>query len=240
MQQLILAQEELFQGVHCDIWRDSNRNPFMTIEQMANALEYKSKKGIEQILERQPYLKNAEFSILSKVPLKLGGTQEMRLFTFDGIMEVAFLSSKPKAQEFRSWARKVIKAFVTGQLIWKEERGSGKTVHKKMTDAIKEKEFSPHYYKHFTDLAYKTAVGFTAKQLREARGANSKSSPLDYLTAEELAAVNKREMDISVLIMLDLDYPTIKATLNNQGVIYQTTLKIPIGKAVVSGEADNR
>lgn len=26
---LVLAQEELLQGVHCDVWIDKNRNPFI-------------------------------------------------------------------------------------------------------------------------------------------------------------------------------------------------------------------
>lgn len=229
MKELVLAKEELFQGAHCDVWMNGDREPFMTIQQMAEALEYRSKSGIENIVSRNPYLKGKEFSATHRlwVPDSTGGTQETRVFTFDGIMEVAFLSSKPKAREFRTWARRVLKAFMNGQLVWKEQRQTGKTIRHSMTDAIKEKELSPHYYKHYTELAYKSALGFAAKQLRAARGITGTASPLDYLTAEELAAINEREQQIAMLIRLNLDYQAIKELVSRQGIIYQTTLKMP-------------
>lgn len=230
MTELVIAQEELFQGIKCDLWMDNKRNPYMTIQQLTEALEYKSRNGIEKILKRNPYLKGKEFSTTAKLSVVEGERvvkRETIVFTKDGIMEIGFLSPKPKAREFRTWARKVINAFVDGQLVWKGTRINGKEIRHELTDAIKEKGLSSHYYKHYTDLAYKSAVGFTAKQLREARGVKSKASPLDFLSLEELAAVNKRSVQIASLIQLGMDFSTIKATINNQGVIYQTTLKMP-------------
>ncbi|EHQ8839746.1 Rha family transcriptional regulator [Enterococcus faecalis] len=107
------------------------------------------------------------------------------------------------------------------------ERQKEKSVRKSMTDVIKELELSPHYYKHYTDLVYKTALGFNAKQLREAREVSKKSTILDFLTSEEIEAVNKREQQVATLLTLKMDYDTIKSILNGQGVLYQTTLKMP-------------
>ncbi|WP_048950887.1 Rha family transcriptional regulator [Enterococcus faecalis] len=107
------------------------------------------------------------------------------------------------------------------------ERQKEKSVRKAMTDVIKELELSPHYYKHYTDLVYKTALGFNAKQLREAREVSKKSTILDFLTSEEIEAVNKREQQVATLLTLKMDYDTIKSILNGQGVLYQTTLKMP-------------
>lgn len=228
MRQLVLAQEELFQGVHCDVWMDKNRNPLMTLEQAAKALEYKRKRGVEQIVERNAYLKDSEFSVLARVPLNLGGTQEMRLFTFDGIMEVSFLSSKPKAREFRAWARKVLKAFMHGQLVWREKRESGKDTRQSLTDTIKELGLSPHYYKHYSDLAYKSALGFNATQLKQARNISKGGKVRDCLSSEELAAVTKREDQISAMLELGMEYRLIKETLANNGVILSATLKTPV------------
>lgn len=230
MKSLVLAKEELFQGAHCDVWMNAEREPFMTIQQMAEALEYRSKSGIENIVDRNSYLRGAEFSSTHRLGVVEGDrivTREMRVFTFDGIMEVAFLSSKPRAREFRAWARQVLKAFMNGQLIWKGERQAGKEIRHSMTDAIKEKGLSTHFYRHYTELAYKSALGFTAKQLREARGIQDKSSALDYLTTEELSAVNEREQQIAMLIRLSVEYQTIKELVSSQGIIYQTTLKMP-------------
>ncbi|MGF1917236.1 Rha family transcriptional regulator [Enterococcus faecalis] len=108
------------------------------------------------------------------------------------------------------------------------ERHYGKRVRKSMTDVIKELGLSSHYYKHYTDLVYKTALGFNAKQLREARQVAKKATPLDFLTSEEIEAVNQREQQVTTLLTLKMDYDTIKDILNGQGVIYQTTLKMPV------------
>ncbi|RBR57656.1 Rha family transcriptional regulator [Enterococcus faecalis] len=107
------------------------------------------------------------------------------------------------------------------------ERQKEKSVRKSMTDVIKELELSPHYYKHYTDLVYKTALGFTAKKIRDARDVGKKATILDYLTSEEIEAVNKREQQVATLLTLKMDYDTIKSILNGQGVLYQTTLKMP-------------
>lgn len=107
------------------------------------------------------------------------------------------------------------------------ERQAGKSIHGSMTDAIKENGLSPHFYKHFTDLAYKSALGFTAKQLRVARGVSKTESPLNFLTTEELAAVNEREQQIAMLITLGAEYQMIKQLVLRNGVIYQATLQMP-------------
>ncbi|MEB8400550.1 hypothetical protein NGG61_11490 [Enterococcus casseliflavus] len=229
MQNLVLAKEELFHGIHCDLWMDKDRNPLMTIQQLANALGYKSKSGIENIISRNSYLREKEFSGTHKLGVlrSAGGTQETIVFTKDGIMEIAFLSNKPKAREFRAWARKVLTAFMDGQIVWKEKRVIGKQIRLSMTDAIRDAGFSPHFYKHFTNLCYKSAIGFNATQIRKARGVEKGNNILDFLSIEEHEAVNKREQQIATLIGLGMDYDQIKEILANGGVIYQTTLKMP-------------
>lgn len=145
MKDLVLAQEELFQGIHCDLWMDSKRNPFMTIQQMADALEYGSKSGIENIITRNPYLKDKEFSSTHRLGVLEGKRivqRETLVFTKDGIMELAFLSHKPKAREFRAWARKVLTAFMDGQIIRKERREDVKQKLNILRDVV-----SQHYPK---------------------------------------------------------------------------------------------
>ena len=228
MQNLVLAKEELFRGIQCDLWMDKDRNPFMTIQQLANALGYKSKSGIENIISRNSYLREKEFSGTHKLGVlrSAGGTQETIVFTKDGIMEIAFLSNKPKAREFRAWARKVLTAFMDGQIVWKEKRVIGKQIRLSMTDAIRDAGFSPHFYKHFTNLCYKSAIGFNATQIRKARRVEKGNNILDFLSIEEHEAVNKREQQIATLIGLGMYYDQIKEILANGGVIYQTTLKM--------------
>lgn len=108
------------------------------------------------------------------------------------------------------------------------EREKGKEKRLSLTDAIKQFGFSSHFYKHFTDLVYKKALGFNAKQLRDARGANKNDTPLDYLTSEEQKAVNQIEELTTGLILLGKSYDDIKLILNVGVVLYQTTLQLPV------------
>lgn len=64
----------------------------MTISQLAECLEYADKKSVEKIISKYKYLKKPEFSIMCKVPYKLGGTQNTRIFTEDGIYEITMLA----------------------------------------------------------------------------------------------------------------------------------------------------
>ncbi len=92
-----------------------------------------------------------------------------------------------------------------------------KPVRRELTDTIQDcVPDSPHKrfaYKHYTDLAYKSTIGATAAQLRKQRGAPKKAIAVDYMTADEIATVTKREYQISALIELGLDYSKIRDIL---------------------------
>lgn len=219
---LVLAQEELFQGIHCDLWMDSKKNPYMTLEQMSKALEYKSKKGIEQLVERNPYLKQKEFSVLKKVPLKLGGTQEMRLFTRDGIIEIGFLSPKPNAREFRAWARKVLNAFIDGQLVWKEQREISKIQHKELKVIIAQ------YYPqekvkikciNFSQLLCELITGYkSVGGYKKSIGVSDKRPLAELLDEKQLKEYNGYLNRIAVFLESDFSYKEISAILKKKTI----------------------
>lgn len=84
MSNLVLVKSEYFDDVKCDFWQNENGDVFMTISQLAEALEYADKKGIEKLIARNEYLKDEEFSIVVRIPTGtdgVGGTQETRIFT---------------------------------------------------------------------------------------------------------------------------------------------------------------
>ena len=114
MAALTLVKAEHFGEIEADIY-SNGEEMFMTINQLAACLEYADKKMVENIIARNPYLKNAEFSFMQKVPLTAGGTQQTRTFTEDGIYEVTMLSKQPKAREFRAWIRGILKALRKGE-----------------------------------------------------------------------------------------------------------------------------
>jgi hypothetical protein len=112
-------------------------------------------------------------------------------------------------------------------------RSAGKQVRLSMTDAIKKADLSPHFYKHYTNLCYKSAIGFNTTQIKKARNVVKNCSLMDYLSIEELEAVSERENQIATMITLGMSYDQIKAVLENNGVIYQTTLKMPMDEKEV-------
>ena len=93
---------------------------------------------------------------------------------------------------------------------------SRRPVRVSMTDAIKALPDSPHKalkYGQYTDLAYKLALGRTARQLRKDRGADKRATVSDYMTAEEISLVAEVENKIGVLIGIGMSYQQIKAGL---------------------------
>lgn len=116
MTNLALVRSESFGTIQCDFWTNDDGNIFMTSKQLGQALGYADpQKGIDNILSRNDYLKQPEFS----VTLKMRGADEKqydtRLFTEDGIYEVTFLASTDKAREFRNWVRGILKSLRTGE-----------------------------------------------------------------------------------------------------------------------------
>ena len=114
MNNLQLIKSEQFGNVTADIYSNGDEM-FMTINQLAECLEYSDKSGVQKIVNRNAYLKNNEFSGTDILSLPQGGTQETRIFTEDGIYEITMLSSQPKAKVFRSWIRKLLKSLRKGE-----------------------------------------------------------------------------------------------------------------------------
>ena len=89
-----------------------------------------------------------------------------------------------------------------------------------LTDAIRDcLPESPHkfrYYKIYTDLAYKVAVGMDAAHVRKSRGANKDANAVEYLTADEMSAVEKASGQIAVLIEAGMSYQEIRDILQRK------------------------
>lgn len=143
---------------------------------------------------------------------------------------IVFLDNSPKVINFKVELVQQFYSMEAELVARRMERKKSKKVRLSMTDAIKSQGLSPHFYKHYTNLCYKSAIGFNATQIKNARNVDKKYSLMDYLSIEELEAVNERESQIATMITLGMSYDQIKAVLKNNGVIYQTTLKTPMSE----------
>lgn len=113
MSELQLIKSAKFGEVQADIY-SRNDEPYMTIHQLAQCLGYKDRKGVEKLVERNPYLKSKEFSTTDKMSAVDGKMRNTRIFTEDGIYEITMLAKTEKAKEFRAWVRKLLKSLRKG------------------------------------------------------------------------------------------------------------------------------
>ncbi len=115
MNDLQLVKSSRFGDVECDIYYD-NDEMYMTAGQLGRCLGYSEPViAINKIAERNPYLKNPEFSVVTKLVSTDGKYYNTRVFSEDGIYEVAFLSKTEIARQFRMWVRKLLKSIRSGE-----------------------------------------------------------------------------------------------------------------------------
>lgn len=98
----------------------------------------------------------------------------------------------------------------------KDRRAELKPIRRELTDVVKEVDGSKWAYKMYTDLAYKSTIGKNAAQLRKERDAPKKAKAIDYMTAEEIAAVTKQQERFAVLLEMGMNYQQIKMLASGQ------------------------
>ena len=107
-----------FCGIECDFYSNENNDVFMTSFQLGSCLGYSNpQKAVDNLISRNEYLKNIEFSVTLKMRATDGKQYDTRLFTEDGIYEVTMLAKTEKAKEFRAFVRKIVKSISKGESV---------------------------------------------------------------------------------------------------------------------------
>lgn len=221
--ELVKGHQELFNGQLFDIWRNEQHEVFMTTEQLAQGLGYKSKKGVESLVLRNPYLKKREFSTTLKLKAVDGKEREQRIFTFDGIQEVGMIApNSANARKFREWIRTILKAYYKGELVKAKEMAKATITRRELSTAIAE---SPHFEKNyhviFADMLVALVTNGKSKSVRGMRKTlgrpNAKlKQMLD--SPEELQLLQTYESSITNLLDLGFDRHQIKEFLTKEKV----------------------
>ena len=101
----------MFCGNQCDFYESDSDEILMTSTQLGSCLGYSNpQKAIDNLISRNEYLKNIEFSVTLKMRATDGKQYNTRLFTEDGIYEITMLSKTDKARQFRAFVREAIKS----------------------------------------------------------------------------------------------------------------------------------
>ncbi|MDL2254488.1 Rha family transcriptional regulator [Ruminococcaceae bacterium OttesenSCG-928-I18] len=133
---------------------------------------------------------------------------------------MTFLKNTPTVIEFKVELVRQFYAMRTELNTRHGYRAELKPIRRELTDAIQAiPDVSKWAYKQYTDLAYKTALGSNAAQLRKARGADKKAAAIDYMTADEIHAVARAQNHITTLIELGMDYSQVKSMLMDRKVL---------------------
>lgn len=216
-----LITTQYYGGNAFSFYSTKRKDIFMTINELALGFGYKSKKGIEEMLRRKPYLKENKYSFMSKVPVRNYGTpqsvgttkaklqyQEVRLFTERGIFEIGCISHTAKAEQFRDWVFNQLKmlknAFTKGMIAHTESKDLQKMLH----DAV----FNSPIYKEKTEYKRRFAItNFNNLLIKTA--SNGRVTHKVDMTAEEIQKLEHLEHKTIALLNEGKCYQEIKLAL---------------------------
>lgn len=140
--------------------------------------------------------------------------QKAYVMTRDGFTLLVMGYTGDLAMKFKEAYIKQFNAMenaLRGKLI---EREKGIAVRQALTKAIQQSNedarMHGHAYSTYTNCIYKSLFGMNANQLREKFGIGKKDSLRDYLSQEELRAVQSMECLVSGLVDCGWEYEQVK------------------------------
>lgn len=152
--------------------------------------------------------------------------QPMYLITRDGFTILVMGYTGEKAMRFKEAYIKQFNAMekaLQGKLI---EREKGIAVRQALTKALQQStengRMHGHAYSTYTNCIYKVLFGKNAKQMREALGVGKKENLRDFLSAEELRAIQSMECLVGGLIDCGWGYDQIKEFIQQNNTMLRT------------------
>lgn len=193
---------------------------------VAGTFEKEHKHVLEDIRRISDNLSTAEFSALfyeSEYRASNGKKNPMYLMNRDGFTLLVMGYTGEKAMKFKLAYIKQFNAMekaLQGKLV---EREKGIAVRQSLTKALQQstenERMHGHAYSTYTNCIYKVLFGKNAKQIRESLGIKKKDNIRDYLTEEELRAVQSMECLVSGLVDCGWSYTQIKEFIQQNNTL---------------------
>lgn len=181
---------------------------------------------MESVRNIESGISTAEFSALfhmDSYKASNGKTNPMYLMNRDGFTLLVMGYTGEKAMQFKLAYIKQFNAMeqaLQGKLI---EREKGIAVRQSLTKALQQstenERMHGHAYSTYTNCIYKVLFGVNAKQLREKLGISGKDNLRDYLSEEELRAVQSMECLVSGLVDCGWGYGQIKEFIQQNNTL---------------------
>lgn len=195
---------------------------------VAETFEKEHKNVLADIRNIQNDISSAEFSALfhlENYKAPNGKSNPMYLMTRDGFTLLAMGYTGEKAMKFKLAYIKQFNAMekaLQGKLV---EREKGIAVRQSLTKALQQstenERMHGHAYSTYTNCIYKVLFGMNAKQFREHLGIEKKDSLRDYLSVEELNAIEAMERLVSGLVDCGWGYDQIKDFIQKNNTMLQ-------------------
>lgn len=151
--------------------------------------------------------------------------QPMFYMTRDGFTILVMGYTGEKAMRFKEAYIKQFNAMEQTLQGKRIEREKGIAVRQSLTKALQQstenERMHGHAYSTYTNCIYKVLFGKNAAQLREERGAEPNNNLRDYLSEEELRAVQSMECLVSGLIDCGWGYDQIKEFIQKNNTMLQ-------------------
>lgn len=198
----------------------NTKEPFTTSEVIAECAGVK-RHAIQSLIQQH----EKDFREFGRVAFEMrplqtrGGQQMVKVYHLNEQQATLLMTYLRNTCVVRAFKKELVRQFFAMRkelLNIKTVKAERKPIRLGMTDAIKALPDSPHKqfkYNQYTDLAYRTALGKSARQLRQERGATNTATASDYMSSEEIAAVSSMENHIAVLLNVGMEYQQIKGYL---------------------------
>ena len=184
---------------------------------IAETFEKEHRNVLADIRSIQKDISSAEFSALfNETTYKgLNGKKNPAyLITRDGFTLLVMGYTGEKAMKFKLAYIKQFNAMESTLQGKRIEREKGIAVRQSLTKALQQstenERMHGHAYSAYTNCIYKVLFGMNAKQLREKYGIDKKENLRDYLSEEDLRAVQSMECLVSGLVDCGWGYDQIK------------------------------
>ncbi len=194
--------------------------PFTTSKAIAEFAEVRH-HAIQQLIAKHES-DFTEFGILAFEMREIKGRgQPEKVYRLNEEQATLLMTYLKNTAKVRAFKKNLVRQFYAMREELKSraiERALSKPVRRSMTDAIQKSGGDKWAYKHYTDLAYKSVTGKNAAGLRKERGADKKAVAVDYMTADEIQKITRRQEQFTVLMEMGLDYQQIKAIVLKQAI----------------------
>ena len=216
-----LMTTQNYGGNAFSFYSTKRKDIFMTINELALGFGYKSKSGIEKLIQRNPHLLDKEYSSITSVPISISSTddlggarkqktqlREVRVFSKLGIFEIGCLSRTKVAKAFRKWLYSYIEKLETALIHDTVTHIESKNLQKMLHDAVFN---SPAYVNKDDESKRKSIMNINKYLIKTA--SQSRVKHKEDMTAEEIQKLEHLEHKTIVLLNEGKCYQEIKLAL---------------------------